>query len=48
MDEGGGDVSQCRKGKMTVQEGRCSIVGECIEEEEEEGERGVQQVRPGR
>lgn len=46
MDEGGGDVSQCRKGKMTVQEGRCSIVGECIEEEE--GERGVQQVRPGR
>lgn len=45
MDEGGGDVSQCRKGKMTVQEGRCSIVGERIEEEVK---RGVQQVRPGR
>lgn len=35
MDEGGGEVSQCRKGKMTVQEGRCSIVGECIEQEGE-------------
>lgn len=45
MDEGGGDVSQCRKGKMTVQEGRCSIVGECIEKEEGEKRSAAGQAR---